>query len=429
MQRGFGSPLWFVLAGWSWLLLTALIGLATFLGIVRSSPLPPGLRMVHVHGALIGGLIQIMTGLALATNELASQETKRTHPGLFLGINIAALGLAAGSWLRDSNMMVGGGLCLIASFIPMTREMMKALRTCPGWTALAGLFFGSSLLGLFSTVVLGGILAIAASPTWHGMLRLGHVHSGLLFFLTLAGVGAIQLAQPVVVRRPAGSGGLTQAVFLLLPAGAAGLLTGFILSSVPIQLAAGSCLVVTLALYEWNLLRVWRQAGQPGSAAIDHLMAGSFLLFIMVLIGIAVGINVLWRPPVMPYGMLHVIAYTHMALIGFLLQAIVGGLSWTLPALLAAHRVLSQKKRPAYRDLLERTMDRWRALQVGTLSFGTIGLVIVAALTWTFPLSSPWIHWAVWVSLSFLLCGLIVFSMKIAQVMGMHPADERGTTR
>jgi hypothetical protein len=261
------------------------------------------------------------------------------------------------------------------------------------------------------------------------MLRLGHVHTGLLLFLTLAAIGTIQLTQPLVARRPVGSDGLSQTVFLLLPAGAAGLLTGFILSSVPIQLAAGGCLVVTLALFGWNLMRIWSQAGQPGSSAIDHLMTGSFLLLIMTLMGLAVGVNVLWTPPVMPYGMLHLIAYTHMALIGFLLQAIVGGLSWTLPALLAAHHATSQKKRPAYRETLERIMNRWRALQVGTLSFGTIGLVIVASLTWKFPLSSPWIHWAAWASLSFLLCSLIVFTMKIVQIMGTPAAEERAAIR
>ena len=65
------------------------------------------------------------------------------------------------------------------------------------------------------------------------------------------------------------------------------------------------------------------------------------------------------------------------------------------------------------------------ALQVGTLSFGTAGLVIVASLTWTFPLSSPWVHGAAWMSLSFLLCSLIVFTVKIAQVTGRQPTDER----
>lgn len=428
MSRGFGSPLSFLLTGWTWLLLTSLVGLATFLGVVRGSPLPPGLRMLHVHGALVGGLIQMMTGLALAAIELAGHETKRPkQPGLFIGLNLAALGLAAGSWLRDSNLIIVGGLFLLLSFVPMARHMVKALRTCPEWTPLAALFFGISLTGLFGSAVLGEFLAGAWFPTWHGMLRLGHLHAGLLLFLTMATVGTIQLALPRLLNRPLGRPGLGQTVLLLLPAGAAGLLTGFILSSVHIQLAAGICLLVTLAICGWNLVRTWNQAGQPSSAATDHLMTALFFLFIMTLTGMAVGINVLWTPPLMPYGTLHLVAYTHTAFIGFLLQTIVGGLSYALPRLLAAQRVTSQKKRPAYREHLEHIMNRWRALQVSTLSFGTLGLVLVASLTWNLPLSSPWVHTAVWVSFGLLLSSLTLFTMKIAQVVGTHPTGERAT--
>lgn len=41
MSRGLGSPLSFLLTGWGWLLLTSLLGLAAFGGIVRGGPLPP----------------------------------------------------------------------------------------------------------------------------------------------------------------------------------------------------------------------------------------------------------------------------------------------------------------------------------------------------------------------------------------------------
>ena len=429
MSRGPGSPLSFLLTGWTWLLLTSLVGLATFLGVVRGSPLPPGLRMLHVHGALVGGLIQMMTGLALAALELVGHETKRPkHLGLFIGLNLAALGLASGSWLRDSNLITVGGLFLLLSLLPMARHMVQALRTCPGWTPLAALFFGISLTGLFGTVVLGELLAGAWFSTWHGMLRLGHLHAGLLLFLTMGMVGTIQLALPPLLNRPLRSTGSGQIVVLLLPSGAAGLLTGFILSSVHIQLAAGICLLVTLALCCWNLVSTWSQAGQPGSAATDHLLTALFFLFIMTLIGMAVGINVLWTPPLMPYGTLHLVAYTHTAFIGFLLQAIVGGLSYAVPWLLAAQRVTSQKKRPAYRGQLEHIMNRWRAIQVSCLSFGALGLVLVASLTWNFPLSSSWVHTAVWTSLGLLLSSLTLFTMKIAQVVGTLPTGERATT-
>jgi hypothetical protein len=416
----------FLLTGWSWLLLTALLGLATFIGIVRGSPLPPGLRLLHVHGALVGGLLQMTFGLALAAIELASHETKPTKRlGLFIGLNLAVVGLAAGSWLHEPYLAIGAGLLLALLCIPMAQGMVTALRTCPGWTALSAFLMGIALTGLFGSLVLGGLLAGAWFPTWHGMLRLGHLHAGLVLFFTLGTIGTIQLALPPLLDRRPRRAGSEQIVFLLLPAGAAGLLTGFLLSSVHIQLVAGGCLLVTLALSGILVFRAWSQSGHPGSAAIDHLITAVFFLLTMTLIGMAVGINALWTPPVMPYGTLHLVAYTHQAFIGFLLQAIIGGLSYALPALLVAQRTTGQKKRTAYRNSLDGIMNRWRALQLSTLSFGTLGLVLVAVMTWTFPLSSPWIHTATWVSFGLLLSHLTLMTMKIAYVLGTHPAGER----
>lgn len=430
MSRGLGSSLSFLLAGWGWLLLASLLGLASFWGIVRGAPLPSGLRLLHVHGVLVGGLLQLMTGLAIAAHELTSREGKRTtHRLLFLSMNLTALGFAFGAWLRNPTLTLGAGLLLAALFVPMARRMMTGLRTCSGWTALSHFYFGTSLAGLFGSLVLGGLLADAWYPTWHGMIRLGHLHASLLLFLTLGTVGAIQLALPLMIHRPLRSAGLGQAVMLLLPAAAAGLITGFVLSSVHIQLAAGSVLLIALALCCVNLLRTWTQAGQPGSAATDHLLTALSFLLMMTCIGLAVGINVLSTPPVMPYGTLHLVAYTHTAFLGFLLQSMVGGLSFTLPSLLAAARVANQKKRGVYREGLERIMNRWRAVQVATVSFGSLGLVLVASLTWNLPLSSPWIQAATWISLGLLLLHLTLVTVKIAQATAAQPPHEGATTK
>ncbi len=425
MSRGLGSSLSFLLAGWGWLLLTSLLGLASFAGIVRGSPLPSGLRLLHVHGVLIGGLLQLMTGLAIAAHDLAGQEGKRTrHRLLFLSMNLAALGFAIGAWLRNPTVTLSAGFLLAALFVPMARQMMTGLRTGAGWTALSHVYFGISFAGLFGTVVLGGLLADAWYPTWHGILRLGHLHAGLFLFLTLGTLGTIQLALPLMVHHPLRSAGLGNTVMLLLPASSAGLITGFVLSSVPIQLAAGSVLLVALALCGINLLRTWIQAGQPGSAATDHLLTAVTLLLIMTCIGLAVGINVLSTPPAMPYGTLHLVAYTHTAFLGFLLQSMVGGLSFALPSLLAVSRIANQKKRGPYREELERIMNRWRAAQVATVSFGCLGLVLVASLTWNLPLSSPWIQTGTWVSLGLLLLHLTMVTVKIAQATGAQPSHD-----
>ena len=42
-------PLTFLLTGFTWLLLSSLLGLAVLVGLVRGTPLPSWLRLVHVH--------------------------------------------------------------------------------------------------------------------------------------------------------------------------------------------------------------------------------------------------------------------------------------------------------------------------------------------------------------------------------------------
>ncbi|MBS0170329.1 MAG: hypothetical protein JSR62_08220 [Nitrospira sp.] len=426
MSRGLGSPLSFLLAGWGWVLLTSLLGLATFLSIVRGAPLPPGLRLLHVHGVLIGGLLQLMTGFALTASALVTQDgTRSKHRLLFACVNLSALGFTAAAWLRDPTLTMASGLLLAAAAVPIARHLLHGLRICSGWSPLASFFFGLSLLGLVGSLILGELLSSSWYPTWHGIIRLGHLHAGLLIFLTLAAVGAIQLTLPPLLHHTLSSTVLGQAVLLVLPACAAGLLTGFLLSSIPIQLVAGGCLLLTLALCCLNLLRTWSQAGQPGSAATDHLLTALCFLLIMTGIGMALGINVLWTPPALPYGTLHLVAYTHTAFLGFFLQAMVAGCAYALPPLLAAQRVPNQKKRGAYRDVIEHILNRWRAVQVATVSFGALGLLLVASLTWNLPLSSPWVQAATWGSMGLLLVHLTMVTVKLTQAVTAQPGQER----
>ena len=88
----------------------------------------------------------------------------------------------------------------------------------------------------------------------------------------------------------------------------------------------------------------------------------------------------------------------------------------------------SHKKRTTYRDRLEHIMNRGRALQVSTLSFGTLGLVLVASLTWNLPLSSPLIQTGTWITLGLLLIHLTMVTVKITQVVGTHSTGERAIT-
>jgi len=207
----------------------------------------------------------------------------------------------------------------------------------------------------------------------------------------------------------------------LLPLGIMLLIAGFLLSALWVQIGAGVVLLAGVALYGYNIVRTWVDAGRPKSAAIDHLLIGTLFLVMAIPIGILISINYLWHPPRVPFGTLHLVAYTHLALVGFILQTMFGALSHLLPVNLALSRVPSNKKRAAYLDQLTRITERWRALQVGTLSLGTAGLALVAALVWQFNLGSTTVLIASWTTAALLFLGLTLLGAKVLVLLAARP--------
>jgi hypothetical protein len=131
-------------------------------------------------------------------------------------------------------------------------------------------------------------------------------------------------------------------------------------------------------------------------------------------------VNSLWSPPLLPYGRLHLIAYTHLAFVGFLLQAAMGGIALLIPVWLAA-RVPSQKKRGPYLAALTAIMDRWRAIELLSLNGGVMVLCLLASLTWIMPMASMPIHALAWVSVGLFAISLAVFCGKVAQAVSFSP--------
>ncbi len=85
----FRPPL-FLLTGFAWLILSSLLGLFLFLSMTRSIPLPPMLRLLHVHSALIGGVAQMILGAMLAFIPpllMSGRDRSESHPVLFTLIN------------------------------------------------------------------------------------------------------------------------------------------------------------------------------------------------------------------------------------------------------------------------------------------------------------------------------------------------------
>ena len=66
----------------------------------------------------------------------------------------------------------------------------------------------------------------------------------------------------------------------------------------------------------------------------DHLTQGTVFLVICVVTGLLVELNYLWPTPNMQsyvsFGKLHLVAYTHLAMVGFILHTVFGVLSHLL---------------------------------------------------------------------------------------------------
>lgn len=418
-------PLAFLLTGFTWLLLASILGLAILIGLVHGAPLPSWVRQIHVHAALVGGVTQMILGGFLALMPLShppGSTRQDSQLPAFLALNTGTVAMLIGFWLHHYQIVGAAGVlvgvaCVWMARVAWSRSSQNAPSSWNRWYYVVAFF------ALFGGLAFGETLAFGLMPESYGHLRLAHIHLGLLGFAIVVIIGAIVFLIPTVLQTSGSSPTLKQPALLLMLLGIAALIGGFLNASVPIQLAAGGLLFAGGALYTVILFRTWIGSAHNGNAASDHLLIDLFFLLFTIVLGILVGVNSLSSPPVMPFGTLHLIAYTHMALLGFILQTSMGVLSHVIPLTLATSRVPNIKKRGPYLDWLTTIMDRWRTIQVGGLSLGTMGLGILATLTWNVPLGSIYIRIATWTCFAFLLSSLILFSVKLVLLFSLQPKD------
>jgi len=421
-------PLTFIMTGFGWLLLASLLGMASLIGLVRGTPLPPGLRLVHVHGALVGGVAQMIMGAMLtfvSTLLMTGRDRRDSHPVLFAAMNGGALALVLGFGFRNYQVVAAAGCVVLAAFFWVGRDTWQQARRSVNRPPLNVWYYALALAALAGGLALGiGMAAQVIQPAWTGSARLVHLHLNLMGFVTVTIVGTMHNLLPTILQQPLHNPRLSRLVFFLLPAGIAVLISGFALSSLSIEFIGGTALALAVCLYAFNLFATWRASSRPGDAASDHLLTATFFLVLAVFMGLLVAANYLGEHPFLPFGTLHLVAYTHTALTGFVLQTIFGALSHLVPVTLAAHRVASNKKRGPYLDMLIRIMNRWRVAQVVGLSMGTAGLGLVASLTWTAPLGSVVVQTAVWVTFGLFLTSLTLFSVKLAWVFSTRAGKD-----
>ncbi|WP_447977428.1 hypothetical protein [Candidatus Nitrospira bockiana] len=418
-------PPMFLLAGFFWLFLSSILGLALFLGIVTGRPLPPVLRLIHVHSALVGGVAQMILGAMLAFIPpllMTGRTRPEAHPVLFTLINLGTIVILIGFGLHDYTFVgIAGGVILVA-FLTLFLDAVRQSRSSLVSPPLNLWFYGVALVALLAGLGMGEGIALRLFPsTFVGQGRLAHIHLNLLGFVTLTIIGTMHNLFPTVLNTRLHSARLAQWTFFLLPTGIAVLVLGFLTGSTWIQIGGGTVVLSAVVLYGINIFKTWTAAGRPGGIVSDHFLLATLFLLLVVPVGILVSVNSLWDPPAVPFGTLHLVAYSHLALVGFIVQTIIGALSHLLPIGLALNRVPSNKKRGPYLAHLTRIAERWRITQVSAVTFGTLGLAIVAALVWQFNLGSVTVQVAGWISAALLLLGLGLFGAKVALLIAEPP--------
>jgi hypothetical protein len=162
-------------------------------------------------------------------------------------------------------------------------------------------------------------------------------------------------------------------------------------------------------------------AGRPRKPASDLCLLATFYLAIAVVCGILVSVNMLEHPPFVPFGSLHLAAYTHLAFLGFILLSLLGAMTDLLPGLVAEDRMKSHKKRGPYEAALAAIIGRWSPIQLWVLSVGTMSMAVVAALVWLYPLNAWPVKATAWAGSLMLFTGLALFTVKLVQVLIEDP--------
>lgn len=421
-------PLVFCVTGFGWLVLTSIVGMATLVGLVHGTPLPSWIRALHVHAALVGGVGQILLGgllLFIPPSNSANRKEADSHPLTFWAMNSGLIGMLLGFWLHRDMLVDLAGFVVITAFLFLIYTVWVRASRTRKLSAKDSWYYALSLFCLVGGSACGEIMTLGYLPNSHGYVRLAHIHLGVIGFVVLAIIGVVHHLLPALWNSPLMNGSLARTGFVLMPTSVAILIGGFLNSSVPLELAAGAILFIGVILWTAGLLRTWLSSTSTGGAASDHLFVSTFFLIFTVILGLLVGANNLSSQPVLPYGKLHLVAYTHMTFVGFITNAVMGTFSYMVPIMLATSRVSNPKTRGAYLDQLTTMMNRWSRVQIATLNLGTIGLGILAALTWNVPLTSMYIRVASWTSLTFLMTGLVLFSVKLTSILAKQPGQLR----
>jgi hypothetical protein len=419
------APVSFLLAGFTWLLVASLLGIAIMIGFMHGTPLPHWLKAIHVHGTLVGGLLQLAIGgylLSRAQRAADRPGYSESYPALFLIVNGAAIGLLVSFSVGTMRIAGVAGLLLLGTLVLLSPAAWSHFRHALNEPAGAAWVYRAAVVTLLLGIAAAIMITFRLADAYYAHLRLLHIHFIVLGFLSVVCILALHQIVPAIAQQPIPALPLVRVTLWSLPVAFAVLVGGFITSSLVLEIAVGCLLVAAIGFCVYTLTAVWMKSRLPGNAATDHFLIGIFFLLLAAAAGVAMATNYLRNPPFLPIGSLHVVAYTHLAFIGFMMQVVCGSLSLYVPAILTVTRVPNTKKRPAYRAQLDNVMNRWRTAQLTGMSLGTMALAVVASLTWSLPLGSPYVQGTAWFASALLIGSLTLFAVKLAWAVGLRPS-------
>lgn len=426
MFDGFRPPL-FLLTALLWLATSVLLGLYGWVGKEAGWPVPLQLRALHVHMALVGGVVQMIFGALLAFIPpllMAPFEEKKSRGAQYVLLNGGTAGLLVGFGLGDLPLAGMFGAAVGLAFVMLFAETLALLRKSVQRAGLSLWFYGLAVLALLAGIGLAESIAFGAfTPERVNLARLAHLHLNLLGFVTLTIVGTAHTMFPTI----AGSGLYSQRLALAscaaLPVGVLALVAGFLLAEPSVQLGAGLVVLAGVLCYGWNILKTWLAAETKDSLPVLHLLCATGWLFLTACAGLFLAWNGRTEPPAIPIGTAHLMGYGHMALVGFVLQTIMGALSHLLPVILSLNRVKSRKKRGPYLERLAGLIDSGKWFQLGALNLGLVAMIGWGGAASFSGLRADETIGILWLAAGLLLASFALFAGKVVRLLATQPEE------
>ena len=421
-------PPLFLLTALVWLLVSILLGLYIWIAKELGLPLSGQLRVIHIHAALVGGVAQIIFGALLTFIPpllMVPFKPKKNRLFQYVILNLGAIGMVVGFATTNYPIVGFSGLAIGLAFLMLLSDSLSLVRKSLSRPGLHLWFYGLAVLSLLGGIVLGELIAFGAlDPESINVARLAHLHVNLLGFVTLTIVGTMQTMFPTVTSVRLWSDRLAITTSLLLPLGMVTLVAGFLLSAPLIQVLSGVIFLSGVSAYGTNIVATWWTAQTRSTLPVLHLLFATGWLALTVIVGILLAWNNRTDPHAYPIGTAHLMGYSHMALVGFIVQTIIGALSHLLPVILALNRVKSQKKRRSYLEQLTSLMERWKWLQLGALNLGILGMAGWGLAAGAFGLTAQPTILVLWSAAALLSLGVGLFAEKVSSLLMTQPTRD-----